>query len=481
MLANMKKGITTDVLTRRIKYRKARDPQSSAFHSNKYDPINPNVEAPQQDTSNHGSYTETIEEQCSVVPLAPVSSNWQSPRSIGAGLRNYGNTCFMNSALQCITYTPALHNIINYDGHDSTTCKKPGYCIYCNLVKHIKLSFSKKTVQPQYFAQNLRRINKLFRIGRQEDSHEFLRFFIEGLNESSRLQHGLEKEEEYKTPIFSVLGGFLRSQVKCQKCKHNSNTYDMFMDLALELKGKSLEQCLRDFTKQEKLSRDNQYKCEKCQQLSQATKRFTIHSAPVVLTIQLKRFSFSGFGGMTRRGGKIKKNVQYQHRLNLTRYMSDESVEDSSNFMYNLYGVLVHQGTSSNSGHYYSYVKAPNGNWYQMNDDSVRQVKSNEVLRQNAYMLFYSRDYEPNDLASHNFSAPKKRKLDDVENTENNSTKRRKTEQKAKPNRNRRNKKKKTQQQHYQISQKLHLNKSGLYSGSEGIVYPCVICNIVFS
>ena len=39
--------------------------------------------------------------------------------------------------------------------------------------------------------------------------------------------------------------------------------------------------------------------------------------------------------------------------------------------VYKLYAVLVHSGFSCNSGHYYCYVKAANGIWYEMNDSRV--------------------------------------------------------------------------------------------------------------
>jgi hypothetical protein len=59
--------------------------------------------------------------------------------------------------------------------------------------------------------------------------------------------------------------------------------------------------------------------------------------------------------------------------------------------MYDLYGVVVHHGSSASSGHYFAFVKAPNSAWYCMNDDSVSKAGWNLVQQQQAYMLFYSR------------------------------------------------------------------------------------------
>lgn len=59
--------------------------------------------------------------------------------------------------------------------------------------------------------------------------------------------------------------------------------------------------------------------------------------------------------------------------------------------VYHLNGVLVHFGASCNSGHYYCFVRNSNGSFYLMDDSRVSQVSLNNVLNQNAYILFYTR------------------------------------------------------------------------------------------
>jgi hypothetical protein len=75
--------------------------------------------------------------------------------------------------------------------------------------------------------------------------------------------------------------------------------------------------------------------------------------------------------------------MNYPEELDLSRYSAGVG-------KYSLYGVLVHSGYSCHSGHYFSFVKAGNGFWYEMNDSSVSQASLGRVLNHPcAYMLFY--------------------------------------------------------------------------------------------
>ena len=83
----------------------------------------------------------------------------------------------------------------------------------------------------------------------------------------------------------------------------------------------------------------------------------------------------------------LAQPIEFKERLSLGAFTSDRETDPT----YSLYAVLVHSGHSIHSGHYYCYVKSPAGQWFEMDDSSVRQVNVQTVLSQRAYILFYVR------------------------------------------------------------------------------------------
>jgi ubiquitin C-terminal hydrolase len=96
--------------------------------------------------------------------------------------------------------------------------------------------------------------------------------------------------------------------------------------------------------------------------------------------LHLKRFRFHDKSRL-----KIDTHVAFPFELDMKQFVPNP--DPHSDHLYYLYAVIVHRGTSG-SGHYIAYINNQ-GRWFEMNDRKVTMVTNDQVLEQNAYMLFY--------------------------------------------------------------------------------------------
>ncbi|XP_011307545.1 ubiquitin carboxyl-terminal hydrolase 24 isoform X1 [Fopius arisanus] len=330
------------------------------------------------------------------------------------GLRNIGNTCFMNSVIQCLSNTRPLLEYLRNEQYlndiNTTTSSMKGALIksFAQVIHELWEGSGERVVNTTALKSQIQRFAPRFMGYAQQDAQEFLRYLLEGLHEDvnrvtikptpiltdipDHYSDSLKATESWKrylrsedSTIVDVFVGQLRSSLTCTSCDHVSVTLDPFWDLSLPIPVRTgtvkLNQCLEHFTKAEVMDGDEKPTCSKCQMRRKCTKSFGIQKFPKILVIHLKRFSPT-----ERFRAKLSVLVDFPLTgLDLSAF----AAPDVQGCTYNLYGVANHSGTPY-SGHYTAYCKHPySGEWHEYNDSRVSPVSASSVISSEAYVLFY--------------------------------------------------------------------------------------------
>ncbi|XP_007236941.3 ubiquitin carboxyl-terminal hydrolase 2a isoform X1 [Astyanax mexicanus] len=347
---------------------------------------------------------------------SPVRDSLNSKSAQGlVGLKNLGNTCFMNSILQCLSNTHSLRDYCLHNSHrrDLNNNSRTNTALmeeFARLIQAMWTSSGSEAVSPSEFKTQIQRYAPRFVGYNQQDAQEFLRFLLDGLhNEVNRVtvrprattedfDHLPDEEKGKKmwskyleredSKIVDLFVGQLKSSLTCTECGYCSTVFDPFWDLSLPIAKKgygevSLMDCVRLFTKEDVLDGDEKPTCYRCKARRRCTKKFTIQRFPKILVLHLKRFSEARV-----RSSKLSTFVNFPMKdLDLREFASDRS----SSAVYNLYAVSNHSGTTM-GGHYTAYCCNPaTGEWYTYNDSRVTPMSSSQVRSSDAYVLFYER------------------------------------------------------------------------------------------
>ena len=301
------------------------------------------------------------------------------------GIKNIGNTCYLNSILQCLFHSKKLiielinikESIQQIDNGNIPLTKD-----FMNLIQLVWFNNTNEIV-PNLFKSILGKLDSNYNSMEQMDSHECLVCILdiiteELLKENLLVDNKIEGIEgiEKPTAIHNVFYGLFETIIICEN-QHKTTTLEPFVDISIPItNGDNLVELIGNFEQNEKLEDDNKFFCDDCNMMVNAQKQITIKNLPNdILIIHLKRFQTINVRFFVNIV-KLEKMVNYPLQLNL---------KDKH---YHLFGVVNHIG-NPRFGHYYSYIKHINSKWYELNDSNISELDENKIVNNNAYILFY--------------------------------------------------------------------------------------------
>ncbi|XP_060860802.1 ubiquitin carboxyl-terminal hydrolase 2 [Metopolophium dirhodum] len=327
------------------------------------------------------------------------------------GIRNIGNTCYMNSVLQCLSNTKSLTDSVldDVDGADGKLIR-----VYRDLLSRIWTAADSHPVDTTAFKSAFQRLSPRFAGYEQQDAQEFLRLLLDRLHmdvnrvkvkprampdvDETLKDNALAAEfwQRYlvtdNSTVVDLFAGQLKSTLECSSCGHKSITFEVFWDVSLPLPSSgstnivSINDLLHNFTQEEVLDFRERPRCSVCKVDRKMFKSYRFQRLPRYLVLHLKRFQG------TQSYKKITSLVAFPSvSLDMSPYVSGtaRSIQPHA-CKYNLYAVSNHTGTPI-AGHYTAMCKHPvTGDWNFFNDSSVSRITSSAKLISNeAYILFY--------------------------------------------------------------------------------------------
>lgn len=355
------------------------------------------------------------------------------------GIANVGNTCFINSALQCLSRirtfakyfeSGGFRSIEGWEGrsdHLKNMCTE-----WEDLVNALRSPDTANIVPNRFyilFKDAAKAEGMDWLMEGQNDSHEFMMFFIDTLHkavssdisarsdieftkykgkmtsrtlgkdfdgslndvltEMSQANWALHFTKEYHSLMTSLFHGQFLTIISSKSTSEKSFSFDPFssINIAVPEMGKAgltIEDCLDKYFSAESLTGTDQWESPTSGKVD-VSRGTRIWILPDVMILSLKRFTMTG--------GKINTKIEFPiENLDMKNYMIGPHLGTSTT-KYDLIGCVLHTGIMF-GGHYIAIVRNPGGSWMCCNDSSVRKVSLKsfmETAKETAYTLVYQK------------------------------------------------------------------------------------------
>jgi ubiquitin carboxyl-terminal hydrolase 8 len=348
------------------------------------------------------------------------------------GLVNLGNTCFMNSCLQCLSHTYQLRELLTNDNFINTKLKnindgtliKEWYALN-NLMwsENCVVSCDRWLECVQKTA--LKQGQHLFTGFYQNDCAEFLIFILNDFHDSIKRSvtmtisgtpiNNKDKiavkcfnkiKELYEKEYSELINIFFGVQImRIKSATNNTVIYvekpEPFFVINAPIPETNtkntftINDCFDIMLEKELLEGDNAWYNEKTKEKENVYIEHSFWNLPNVLILCLKRFN--NFGKKINKSLMIVPEPEtnaantednYSIMVNLSKYVENH---DATSYKYEVYGFCIHSGGTL-GGHYISVVKTADNKWCVFNDQHIEKINNPSIklpkLYERSYCLF---------------------------------------------------------------------------------------------
>lgn len=303
-----------------------------------------------------------------------------------SGLINVGNTCAINSIIQCIFYTLGDINEVS----EKCIFTKSLYILLCLMKEN-----ATKKIKPLKFINDLYKSSSdLFKKGEQIDVSELWTFITNKVFEEIGILN-IENENIFNSNIHKkayeqiklhnnnktsywneIYQGTTITIIKCMKCGEKYYNFETFYNLSVDINKESIIDSLINFFTP--IENEDDWKCEKCNEKTKYIKTVKVWKFPKVLVISLNRFD--------NKMNKIDKNININKILNLKKGVHLQN----KSYVYKLKAAIHHMGTY-NHGHYIASIIG-NENITIYDDSEKKIIEKNEEYYNSKYiyMVYYT-------------------------------------------------------------------------------------------
>jgi len=336
---------------------------------------------------------ETVPALSTVTPCAPTDVFVPSLDEVGAGswlttkdlplrgMRNVGNTCYVNSMAQVLMRVPAMVEWATQ--HVAENCpQEESSCVLCALFRtycQVLAGFGRGAASVPVLAERRAQVHDVYRGAHQHDVVEFFEHFLDRARSVEIAAGrcgawgGLQMDRPVATHVERIFGFVRETRRRCLQCRGNVRSwYSSECVLRLspeEVPGGPMTvsemyfaSCARD---------QDTLRCGVCGVDTAHESQSRMFTAPNVLVVQVRR----------RAGPRVAVGVEEQLDVPGLPVME-------------LAGVMYHNGRTFQEGHYMALCRGPGGRFWFYDDNRPVLRRPEEVAHirpRQAYMLVYCR------------------------------------------------------------------------------------------